>query len=56
MKSRPELSSSALSREFEQWKLEWFCHPDEALKWYGFWREERTEVLWFCSLGVKKEN
>jgi glycyl-tRNA synthetase len=42
------------SREFEQMEMEWFCHPDEALKWYEFWRAER--MRWWESLGVKKEN
>jgi glycyl-tRNA synthetase len=38
------------SREFEQMEMEWFCHPDEALKWYQFWRAERMK--WWVSLGV----
>jgi glycyl-tRNA synthetase len=38
------------SREFEQMEMEWFCHPDEALKWYEFWRAERMK--WWVSLGV----
>ena len=42
------------SREFEQMEMEWFCPPDEALKWYEFWRGERMK--WWESLGVKKEN
>jgi glycyl-tRNA synthetase len=42
------------SREFEQMEMEWFCPPDEALKWYQFWRGERMK--WWESLGVKKEN
>jgi glycyl-tRNA synthetase len=38
------------SREFEQMEMEWFCPPDEALKWYQFWRAERMK--WWVSLGV----
>jgi glycyl-tRNA synthetase len=42
------------SREFEQMEMEWFCHPDEARKWYDFWKEQRMN--WWRSLGVKDEN
>jgi glycyl-tRNA synthetase len=42
------------SREFEQMEMEWFCHPDEALKWYEFWRAKRME--WWRSLGVAEAN
>ncbi len=42
------------SREFEQMEMEWFCHPDEARKWYDFWKEERMK--WWKSLGVRDEN
>ena len=42
------------SREFEQMEMEWFCHPDEARKWYDFWKGERMK--WWRSLGVKEEN
>jgi glycyl-tRNA synthetase len=42
------------SREFEQMEMEWFCAPDEALKWYDFWKHER--MRWWESLGVAKEN
>jgi len=38
------------SREFEQMEMEFFCAPDEALKWYQFWRSER--MRWWESLGV----
>ena len=31
------------SREFEQMEMEWFCHPDEALRWYEFWKAKRME-------------
>ncbi len=42
------------SREFEQMEMEFFCAPDEALKWYEFWRAERMK--WWESLGVKPSN
>jgi glycyl-tRNA synthetase len=42
------------SREFEQMEMEWFCPPDEALKWYEFWKAERMK--WWLSLGVRQEN
>jgi glycyl-tRNA synthetase len=42
------------SREFEQMEMEFFCHPDEALDWYRFWRQER--MRWWLSLGIKQEN
>lgn len=42
------------SREFEQMEIEWFCAPDEAAKWYEFWKEERMK--WWRSLGVSGGN
>jgi glycyl-tRNA synthetase len=42
------------SREFEQMEMEWFCHPDEAPKWYEFWKAKRME--WWRSLGVAESN
>jgi len=42
------------SREFEQMEMEWFCHPDEAAKWYEFWKTKRME--WWYSLGVAEGN
>ena len=41
------------SREFEQMEMEWFCHPDEAAKWYEFWKAER--MRWWRSIGVSAE-
>jgi len=40
--------------EFEQMEMQWFCHPDEASKWFGYWKTERME--WYIKLGIKKEN
>ncbi len=42
------------SREFEQMEMEWFCAPDEARKWYEFWKEERMK--WWMSMGISKDN
>ena len=42
------------SREFEQMEMEFFCPPDDALKWYDFWKHNR--MAWWESLGVAKEN
>ena len=42
------------SREFEQMEMEFFCPPDDALKWYEFWRGERMK--WWLTLGIKPEN
>ena len=42
------------SREFEQMEMEWFCPPDDAPKWYDFWKHER--MRWWESLGIDKAN
>jgi len=42
------------SREFEQMEMEWFCAPDEAGKWYEFWKHKRME--WWLSLGINPDN
>lgn len=42
------------SREFEQMEMEFFCPPDDSLKWYEFWKAERMK--WWESLGIRKEN
>ena len=42
------------SREFEQMEMEWFCHPDDAPKWFEFWKKERT--AWWESVGVNLDN
>ncbi len=38
------------SREFEQMEMEFFCHPDEARKWFEFWRDQR--MGWWKSIGL----
>ena len=42
------------SREFEQMEMEFFCAPDDALRWYDFWRNQRMK--WWLSLGISPEN
>ncbi len=42
------------SREFEQMEMEWFCHPDDAKKWYDFWVNQR--LTWWASLGIDLNN
>jgi glycyl-tRNA synthetase len=42
------------SREFEQMEMEFFCPPDDALKWYEFWKQERMK--WWLSLGINPDN
>jgi glycyl-tRNA synthetase len=42
------------SREFEQMELEFFCHPDESVEWYQFWRDFRME--WWQKIGLAGDN
>jgi glycyl-tRNA synthetase len=42
------------SREFEQMEMEWFCHPNEAEKYFAYWKKKRIE--WYQKMGLKKEN
>ena len=42
------------SREFEQMEMEWFCHPDDAPKWYEFWCDCRRN--WWQGLGLSESN
>ncbi|MDO8515151.1 MAG: glycine--tRNA ligase [bacterium] len=30
-------------REFEQWDLQWFVHPNDMDKWFEFWKTERMK-------------
>jgi glycyl-tRNA synthetase len=41
------------SREFEQMEIEFFCHPDESMKWYEYWRGVR--IRWYTQLGIKSD-
>jgi glycyl-tRNA synthetase len=42
------------SREFEQMEIEFFCHGDDARRWYEFWCEVRRS--WWRSVGLTDEN
>lgn len=42
------------SREFEQMEMEWFCAPEDAAKWYEFWKHERMN--WWKTLGIAESN
>lgn len=41
-------------REFEQMEQQYFVKPNEAEKYFEFWKKERMK--WYINLGVKKEN
>ena len=41
------------SREFEQMEMEWFCHPEEAARWFAYWQAER--MAWWKSIGLADE-
>ncbi|MBX7159113.1 MAG: glycine--tRNA ligase [Acidimicrobiia bacterium] len=41
------------TREFEQMEMEFFCAPEEADRWYAYWREERR--AWYERLGMRGE-
>ncbi len=45
--------STLVPREFEQMEIEFFCKPDESMKWYEFWRDAR--IKWYESLGIKSD-
>lgn len=40
------------SREFEQMELQFYVKPEEAPKWYEYWKEERMK--WYLSFGMTK--
>ena len=42
------------TREFEQMEMQFFVKPEEADKWFDYWKEQRMN--WYLSLGIKKEN
>jgi glycyl-tRNA synthetase len=41
------------SREFEQMEIEFFCRPEESMKWYEYWREVRKN--WYTTLGIRSD-
>ena len=42
------------SREFEQMEMEFFCHPNEAKKWFDFW--SRARFQWWVDQGISPDN
>jgi glycyl-tRNA synthetase len=41
------------SREFEQMEIEFFCRPEESMKWYQYWRDVRK--AWYTQLGIQSD-
>jgi glycyl-tRNA synthetase len=41
------------SREFEQMEMEFFTKPEEAGKWFEYWKDARYQ--WYLKYGMKKE-
>ena len=41
-------------REFEQWDLQWFCHPSEMEGWFDYWKSERMD--WYKSIFTNPDN
>jgi glycyl-tRNA synthetase len=42
------------TREFEQMEMEFFVPPDEAPRWYEFWKQARHE--WYVRLGIREDH
>ena len=42
------------TREFEQMEMEFFVPPDEADRWYEYWRQERFN--WYVNLGIRPDH
>jgi len=42
------------TREFEQMEMEFFVPPDEAERWYSYWKEERRG--WYERLGLRPDH
>ena len=38
------------SREFEQMEMQYFVHPNEANRWFEYWRKMRWQ--WYLQLGI----
>ena len=41
------------SREFEQMELEYFCRPEEGMKWLEYWKEERLKF--YENIGIPRD-
>ena len=37
--------------EFEQLEMQYFVHPDEAAKWYAYWRDQR--INYYADIGIR---
>jgi glycyl-tRNA synthetase len=42
------------TREFEQMEMEFFVPPDEAPRWYEYWRQARHD--WYVELGIRADH
>jgi len=42
------------TREFEQMEMEFFVPPDEAPRWYDFWKQARHD--WYVDLGLRADH
>jgi len=42
------------TREFEQWDIQYFCHPNDMDKFYEYWKQNRID--WYYSLFNNKDN
>ncbi|MEA2154758.1 MAG: glycyl-tRNA synthetase [Solirubrobacteraceae bacterium] len=42
------------TREFEQMEMEFFVPPDEAPRWYEFWKGARHD--WYTDLGLREDH
>ena len=42
------------TREFEQMEMEFFVPPDEAPRWYEYWKQERLD--WYARLGIRPDH
>ena len=42
------------TREFEQMEMEFFCHAENALDWFEYWKQER--LRWYQSIGMRGEH
>src|SRR4051794_7355440 len=41
------------TREFEQMEMEFFVPPDDASRWYDYWKDERRD--WYERLGLRPD-
>ncbi|MBT3230905.1 glycine--tRNA ligase [Candidatus Uhrbacteria bacterium] len=42
------------TREFEQMEMQYFVHPDDAMKFYDEWKERRMQF--YVDIGINEEN